>query len=86
MICERHPDREGALSIDLPSIGLSRYWCKECRDAYDATFPAKGFGRAYATGLGKEAHAEAQEAKRLHDEGTNRDRPTNWKNARGGHK
>ena len=58
MNCERHPDRAGTLAIDLPSLGIKRYWCKECCDAY----PSKGFGRAYATGLGQEAHAEAQES------------------------
>lgn len=66
--CERHPDREGTLAIDLPSIGIRRYWCKECRDAYDAKFPAKGFGRAYGTGLGSQAHAEAQESGRMQRE------------------
>ena len=67
-ICERHPEREGVLAISLPSIGIARYWCKECRDAYDAQYPSKGFGRAYATGLGAQAHAEAQEAGKQQDE------------------
>ena len=64
MNCERHPDREGTLAIDLPSMGIRRYWCSECRDAY----PSKGFGRAYATGLGKQAHEEAQEAAKAQQE------------------
>jgi hypothetical protein len=67
-ICERHPEREGQLAISLPSIGIMRYWCAECRAEYDAKFPSKGFGRAYATGLGPDAHAEAQEAGQLQDE------------------
>ena len=62
--CERHPERDGVLAISLPYIGIARYWCKECRDAYDATYPSRGFGRAYATGLGPDVHAEAQEAQR----------------------
>ena len=66
--CERHPDREGLLSIDLPSIGIKTYWCKECRDDYDARYPSKGFGRAFASGTSKEAHREAQESKRYQDE------------------
>lgn len=66
--CERHPEREGQLAISLPSIGIMRYWCQECRDEYDAKFPSKGFGRAYASGLGPDAQAEAQEAGQLQDE------------------
>jgi hypothetical protein len=73
--CERHSDREGTLAISLPSIGIMRYWCQECRDEYDRTFPSKGFGRAFGTGTGKEAHAEAQESKRLQED-YDRARPT----------
>jgi hypothetical protein len=58
--CERHPEREGKLAISLPSIGIMRYWCQECRDEYDATHQSKGFGRAFGTGLGPDANAEAQ--------------------------
>ena len=65
MNCERHPEREGKLAISLPSIGIERYWCAECRAEYDRIFPSKGFGRAFGTGCGAEAHAEAQEAGRL---------------------
>ena len=68
MNCERHPEREGILAISLPSIGIMRYWCHECREEYDRTYPSKGFGRAYATGLGPQAHAEAQEAKRYDED------------------
>ena len=66
--CERHPDRQGFLSIDLPSIRIKRFWCLECRAEYDERFPSKGFGRAYGTGTSLEAHAEAQEAGRLQEE------------------
>ena len=66
--CERHPDRQGFLSIDLPSIRIKRYWCLECRTEYDERFTSKGFGRAYGTGLGSAAHAEAQESGRLQRE------------------
>ena len=66
--CESHPEREGQLAISLPSIGIERYWCQECRDEYDRTHPSKGFGRAYASGLGPDAHVEAQEAGQLQDE------------------
>ena len=64
MNCERHPKREGKLAIDLPSLGIKRFWCKECSDAY----PSKGFGRAFGTGTGPIAHAEAQESGRLQAE------------------
>lgn len=47
MNCEKHPDREGFLSIDLPSIGIKTYWCRECQDAYDERYPSKGFGRVF---------------------------------------
>ena len=66
--CERHPDRQGFLSIDLPSIRIKRYWCLECRTEYDERFPSKGFGRAYGTGLGHDANAEAQESGKLQQE------------------
>jgi hypothetical protein len=41
MNCERHPEREGQLAISLPSIGIARYWCQECRDEYDRTHPVQ---------------------------------------------
>lgn len=68
MNCELHPEREGLLSIDLPSIGLKRYWCVECRADYDAKFPARGFGRAFGTGIGPEAEAERQDDARMRRE------------------
>jgi hypothetical protein len=66
--CERHPEREGKLAISLPSIGIMRYWCQECRDEYDRTHPSKGFGRAFGSGCGPEAAAEQRELKAMQDE------------------
>ena len=66
--CESHPEREGQLAISLPSIGIARYWCQECRDEYDRTFPSKGFGRAFGSGCGPEAAAEQRELKEMQDE------------------
>ena len=60
--CERHSGRHGILTVDLPSIGIRRYMCLECRMAFEL---AVSSGRAYATGLGHEAHREAQEAARF---------------------
>ena len=59
MKCEKHPDRDGILTVDLPSIGIKKYECIECRAAWQLSV---GHGRAYGTGLGQEAHREAQEA------------------------
>lgn len=67
-VCENHPDREGFLAIDLPSIRLKRFWCLECRLEYDAQFPSKGFGRAYGSGTGPQAAAEQRESKDMQDE------------------
>ena len=53
MKCENHPDRDGTL------IGVRRILCLECAAAQQL-----GYTRAYATGLGREAHREAQEAGR----------------------
>ena len=33
--CENHADREGLLAVSLPSIGIMRYMCAECRTAFD---------------------------------------------------
>ena len=66
--CERHPEREGKLAISLPSIGVARYWCKECRDAYDAQYPSKGFGRAFGSGCGPQAAAEQRELKEMQEQ------------------
>ena len=61
--CVHHPDLSAVTSIysaahDWERVGL----CKECSDKFHP------FGRAYATGLGPQAHAEAQEAGRLQEE------------------
>ena len=29
--CKNHEDRAGTLAVDLPSLGLRRYLCAECR-------------------------------------------------------
>ena len=31
--CEKHPDRDGTLRIDLPSIGVKQFLCEECNEA-----------------------------------------------------
>ena len=54
MKCEKHPDRDASL------IGVSRRMCLECQLAYQLGYRE----RAYGTGIGKEAHAEAQESGR----------------------
>ena len=57
--CERHPDRVGVTSIYSEAHDWQRiYLCKECSDTLHP------FGRAFGTGTGREAHAEAQEAGR----------------------
>jgi hypothetical protein len=58
MNCEKHPDRDASL------IGVSRRMCLECQLAYQLGYRE----RAYGTGIGKEAHGEAQESKRYNDE------------------
>ena len=30
--CEYHPEREGHLRVELPSIGVKRYLCDECTE------------------------------------------------------
>ena len=35
MKCDVHPDRGGILFVDLPSIGVRRWGCFECRVAFD---------------------------------------------------
>ena len=63
MNCLHHPELRAVTSIysghDWQRIGL----CKECADA----FPWPRY-RALGTGLGPQAHAEAQEAKRYDEE------------------
>ena len=57
MKCEKHPDRDGILT------GVYRFFCLECRAAQQL-----GYTRAVGTGIGREAHYEAQESKRYDDE------------------
>ncbi len=33
--CENHAEREGLLTVSLPSFGIMRYMCGECRTAFD---------------------------------------------------
>ena len=35
MKCSVHPDRGGILFVDLPSIGVRRFGCFECRANFD---------------------------------------------------
>ena len=35
MKCDNHPDRGGILFVDLPSIGVRRWGCFECRANFD---------------------------------------------------
>lgn len=63
MNCRRHPDRAGVTSIYAGEMWLRVYLCKECADA----FPWPRY-RAFGTGTGPEAHAEAQEAGRMDKE------------------
>ena len=35
MKCDVHPDRGGILFVDLPSIGVRRWGCFECRANFD---------------------------------------------------
>jgi hypothetical protein len=70
MNCIYHPDLRAVTSIyscahDWERVGL----CKSCTERLHP------FGRAYATGTGPQAHAEAQEAKR-YAEDYDRARPT----------
>lgn len=52
MNCDKHTDREGTLAVELPSIGVRRYLCAECRaelDAAIARIPVVRKGRTYRT-------------------------------------
>ena len=70
LICVYHPELRAATSIysgahDWERVGL----CKECTERLHP------FGRAYGTGTGKEAAAEAREAQRYQQD-YERARPT----------
>lgn len=46
--CERHPEREGTLTVDLPSLNIRRYMCAECRGEFSASLtPYKGKREAW---------------------------------------
>ena len=48
MNCEQHPDREGTLTVDLPSIGVQRYMCDACIEAFRASLtPYQGKREAW---------------------------------------
>ncbi len=34
--CDNHAEREGFLTVDLPSMNTKRYMCDECKTAFDA--------------------------------------------------
>lgn len=36
--CEKHAERDGRLAVHLPSLGIKRYMCEECRAELDAVF------------------------------------------------
>ena len=40
MNCESHPGVEGMLTVDLPSIGIRRYMCQDCRLNFKAKMGA----------------------------------------------
>ena len=62
MNCHAHPDRPGIGRTD--PLGGPLFHCVECWQQIKAA-PMQ---RAYGTGLGPQAHAEAQESKRYADE------------------
>jgi hypothetical protein len=61
--CVRHPDRKGVTMLYGGENFERIYYCKECSDAMPNTYR-----RAYGTGVGPQAHAEAQEAGRMDKE------------------
>lgn len=62
MNCHKHPDRPGVGRTD--PLGGPLFHCAECWQQIKASVAQ----RAYGTGLGPQAHAEAQEARRYADE------------------
>ena len=48
MLCEKHEDREGWLTVDIPSLNIKRYLCMECREQISMT-PFKGKREAWET-------------------------------------
>ena len=61
MNCHAHPDRTAVTSLYAGDKYERVGYCKECA-------PATFAQRAYGTGLGLDAHAEAQEARRYADD------------------
>ena len=62
MQCHRHPDRPGVGRTD--PLGGPLFHCVECWQKIRMA-PGQQIGnRAYGTGLGPQAHTEAQEARR----------------------
>ena len=61
MNCAKHPDRAAVTSLYAGANFELVGYCKECA-------PRPLAHIAYATGLGYDAHAEAQEAQRYADE------------------
>lgn len=37
--CENHEERDGLLTVHLPSIGIERFMCIECRAAFAKNLP-----------------------------------------------
>ena len=73
MNCHAHPDRPGIGRTD--PLGGPLFHCAECWAAMAQTKAAPTYAtqryreqRAYGTGLGPQAHAEAQEARRYADD------------------
>ena len=62
--CHKHPDRQGVASVNMPDL---RYLCMECSAEIVLMTASR---RAYGTGIGPEARAEANEAKAMQDEYT----------------
>lgn len=48
--CEIHPEREGKLRIDLPSIGVKRFLCEECNEQIVGAFKAINAERPHPWG------------------------------------
>ena len=58
MNCHNHSDRTSVASLYAGANFERIGFCRECADAL------RIYGNAYGTGLGPQAHAEAQEASR----------------------
>lgn len=75
--CEAHADREGTLAADLPSLGIHRYLCAECKAALAAKLsnatPYKGKREAWeielATGADDTEYMRAATGRQHWDRG-----------------